>query len=90
MSAPDEHAAVLTVPALLSVATVATVLGCSTRTVRRRITAGALPAVVEGERTMVRGDDLRTYVDSLKSIGPRNERPHPRPHARRTYDFLGD
>lgn len=87
---PDEHAAVLTVPALLSVATVATVLDCSTRTVRRRIHEGALPAVIEGERTMIRGDDLAAYIDNLtRPTDNRPNRRQPRPRVR-TFDFLSD
>lgn len=87
MSTDLEHAAVVTVPALLSVAHVATVLDCSTRTVRRRIHDGALPAVIEGERTMVRGDDLKRYVESLSRIERGGSRRRPRP-ALRGYDFL--
>ncbi len=81
--------AVVTVPALLSVATVARLLDCSTRTVRRRISERSLPAVVDHGRLMVRGDDLRAYVDGLERVGSRPARP-----ARRrvpqvpTYDFL--
>jgi excisionase family DNA binding protein len=79
--------AVVTVPRLLSVATVAHVLDCSTRTVRRRIHDGRLPAVVEGERIMVRGDDLQRYIDSLTSIERAGQRRRPRPMAS-DYDFL--
>ena len=54
------RAAVVEVPALLSVATV-----------RRRIAEGYLPAVIEHERTMVRGDDLRAYIDRLQRVDAR-------------------
>jgi excisionase family DNA binding protein len=85
-------AAVVTVPALLSVATVARLLDCSPRTVRRRIAEDALPAVKEGDRVMIRGDELRSYVDGLGRVGA------PRPRARRSgssvdrsgFDFLRD
>jgi excisionase family DNA binding protein len=62
---PLERAAVVTVPALLSVATVAEVLDCSPRTVRRRIDAHDLPAVLDHGRLMVRGDELRAYIEAL-------------------------
>jgi excisionase family DNA binding protein len=84
----DELVAAYTVPALLSVATVAKVLECSTRTVRRRIHEGALPAVIEGDRTMVRGDDLKRYVESLAGTSKDAHRRRPQTRTR-TYDFLG-
>jgi excisionase family DNA binding protein len=64
-----ERVAVVTVPALLSVASVARLLDCSSRTVRRRIDDGSLPAVVDHGRLMVRGDELRIYVDELERVG---------------------
>jgi excisionase family DNA binding protein len=87
MSAELDVLAVVTVPRLLSVATVAHVLDCSTRTVRRRIHDGSLPAVVEGDRIMVRGDDLRAYIDSLAGLERGARRRRPRPVAA-DYDFL--
>ena len=69
MSAPDDRAAVVTVPALLTVATVAELLDSSPRTVRRRIAAGELPAVTDHGRVMVRGDELRAYVEGLEGLG---------------------
>jgi excisionase family DNA binding protein len=83
-----EQAAVVKVPALLSVAHVAALLDCSPRTVRRRIAAGELPAVVDHGRVLVRGDDLRGYVDALERVGggPKRRR---RPLAtQRDYGFL--
>jgi excisionase family DNA binding protein len=78
--------AVATVPALLSVATVARLLDCSPQTVRRRIAERELPAVRDHSRVMVRGDDLRAYVDGLERIGVR---PGRRPRARGGgWDFL--
>lgn len=80
--------AVVTVPALLSVATTARLLDCSPRTVRRRIADRSLPAVIEHGRVMVRGDDLREYVDRLERVGGRPPGRR-RPRAdRTTYDFL--
>ncbi len=55
----QDFPAVVTVPALLSVATVAKLLDCSPRTVRRRIAERSLPAVIDHGRVMVRGDELR-------------------------------
>src|SRR5436309_5072140 len=72
---PPEAEACVLVPALLSVATAARLLDCSSRTVRRRIAEGSLPAVTDHGRVMVRGDDLRKYIDDLERIGPRRARP---------------
>lgn len=80
-----EHPAVLRVPALLSVATTARLLGCSSRTVRRRIAERSLPAVIEHGRMMVRGDELRGYIDGLERVG---RAPARRRQAGRSYDFL--
>ena len=88
MTPPLERPAVVTVPALLSVATVAQLLDCSPRTVRRRIAEHDLPAVVDRGRLMVRGDELRAYVDALDRPGGNARR---RPRARSTagrFDFL--
>lgn len=82
-----ETVAVVTVPMLLSVAATARVLDCSARTVRRRIAADELPAVIEHGRTMVRGDELRQYIDQLERIGAR--RPQRR-RVERDFDFLRD
>jgi excisionase family DNA binding protein len=85
---PADTIAVLTVPALLSVATVAKLLDCSSRTVRRRIDAGVLPAVDENGRRMVRADDLRAYIDRLERVGlPARRRPPRR--SRSPYPRLG-
>jgi excisionase family DNA binding protein len=85
----DDLTAAFTVPRLLSVARVAEVLGRSTKTVRRRIDDGLLPAVIEGDQIKVRGDHLRDYIDGLDRAGPSRGRPR----GRRTspdYDFLRD
>ena len=84
-----ERLAVVKVPALLSVATTARLLDCSPRTVRRRIAERSMPAVIEHGRLMVRGDELRAYVEALDRPGgsaPRR-RSQPRPEAGR-FDFL--
>jgi excisionase family DNA binding protein len=82
-----ERPAVVAVPALLSVAHVAELLDCSARTVRRRIAEGSLPAVLEHGRVMVRGDELRAYVDGLKRVGGSGRHRRARPAAH-SYDFL--
>jgi excisionase family DNA binding protein len=79
-----EASAVMRVPALLSITTTARLLGCSTRTVRRRIAEQSLPAVIEHGRLMVRGDELRAYIDSLERVGSPASR---RRRAGRSYDF---
>jgi hypothetical protein len=50
---------------LLSVSKVSLILGCSPRTVRRRIEGGELCAVVVHGRMMVRSDELRAYIETL-------------------------
>jgi excisionase family DNA binding protein len=80
--------AVVTVPALLSIASVARLLDCSTRTVRRRIDEGSLRAVVDHGRLMVRGDELRAYVEALERFGGQRARPPRRRSSSGRYDFL--
>jgi hypothetical protein len=82
-----ETSALLTVPTLLPVTTTARILACSPRTVRRRIAAGELPAVIEHDRTMVRGDELRAYIDQLARVGASPPR---RRRSERRFDFLRD
>jgi excisionase family DNA binding protein len=82
-----ERAAVVTVPVLLSIVHVAQLLDCSSRTVRRRVDEGSLPAVVDHGRLMVRGDDLRAYIDALERAGRRPSRRRRRVTPR-TYDYL--
>ena len=78
--------AVVTVPALLSVAKVARLLDCSPRTVRRRIAEGSLPAVLDHGRVVLRADELRAYIDRLERVGaPKPRRRAPAAHG---YDFL--
>lgn len=66
----DDSPAYVQVPALMTTTHVAQVLDCSVWTVRRRIAEGALPAVTENGRLMVRGDDLRRYVYDLERFVP--------------------
>jgi excisionase family DNA binding protein len=48
---------------LLSIQQVAELLGCSTRSVRRRIDQGELPAFVDGRLVRVRASDLDRYIE---------------------------
>ena len=80
-----ERIAEVRVPRLLSIAEVAEIVGRSPKTARRRISDGSLLAVVEHGQLMVRGDELRAYIDGLQR--PRNGRPRLRrqtiePYAR--------
>ena len=84
---PPDVLAVVKVPALLSVRSVAGLLDCSPKTIRRRIDDGDLPAVRDHERLMIRGDDLRAYVDRLERVGRRPGRA-PRGDGPRRLDFL--
>lgn len=84
-------AGVVEVPRLLTVAHVAEVLDCSRTTVRRRIGDGTLPAVRDGQgRVMVRGDELRRYIDALDRVrGPAPPRRRRTPDTQTTlYDYL--
>jgi excisionase family DNA binding protein len=83
----EDTPAVVTVPALLSVATVAGLLDCSPRTVRRRIAEGSLPAVLDHGRVVIRADELRAYIDHLERVGTPRPRRRP-PPAAHGYDFL--
>lgn len=86
----DAVAAVVVVPALLSIAAVARLLDCSSRTVRRRIDDGTLPAVIDHGRMMVRADELRGYVDALTRCVPAGRRgaPPTRRASTARIDFL--
>jgi hypothetical protein len=55
--------------------------------VRRRIAEGALSAVLDHGRVVVRGDDLRAYIDALERVGGGATR-RTRPTRARSYDFL--
>jgi excisionase family DNA binding protein len=86
---PTDTPAVVTVPALLSVATVARLLDCSAQTVRRRIHDGELPARSDHGRVVVRGDDLGAYVDALERVGASRPRRRPtRPPEAGEWGFL--
>lgn len=80
-------AAAYTVPRLLSVSTAAQLLGCSPRTVRRRIALGMLPAVREHGQVKLRADELAAYIESLERTGAplRTRRAGKRRHD---YSFL--
>lgn len=86
---PAGITAVVTVPLLLSVATVGQILDLSDRTVRRRIADGSLPAVVDHGRVMVRADELRTYIDRLEHVGPARARRPKVAASNGRYDWLG-
>jgi hypothetical protein len=79
--------AAVRVPRLLSIAKVAEIVGRSPKTVRRRIDDGSLLAVVENGQLMVRGDELRAYIDGLQR--PHGERPRRRRRAASSYARLG-
>ena len=88
--APADQPAVVSVPVLLSVAHTAELLGCSPDTVRRRISDGLLPAVREHGRVVVRGDDLRRYIDALDRVDTAPARRRTRVAGTgRTYDWAG-
>lgn len=86
---PEGVVAVVKVPTLLSVRSVAALLDISPQTIRRRIDDGDLPAVRDHDRLMVRGDDLRAYIDRLERVGQRPGRA-PRDRGPRRLDFLRD
>lgn len=76
------------IPMLMSVAKAAEALGCSPRTVRRRIADGSLPGVIEHGRVMVRADELHDHIERLDRPGAA-----PRSRARRAgqdFDWLRD
>jgi excisionase family DNA binding protein len=86
---PRDSIALVKVPALLSVRTAAQLLDVSPRTIRRRIDDGSLPAVREHDRTMLRADELRDYIDQLERIGRRpGRRARSRPTQTDDFDFL--
>jgi excisionase family DNA binding protein len=77
------------IPAVLSVNAVASHLGCSSRTVRRRITEGSLPAVLDHGRVVIRADELKAYVADLEGVGsPTRPSRTSRRAAAGRYDFL--
>lgn len=55
-------------PRLLSLAAVSEVLGCSTKTLRRRIAAGDLPVIRDGRLVRVHPADLARYVAARRSL----------------------
>ena len=65
LTASPQASAVVTVPALLSVATVAP--GSMARRARCGVASSRAGAVLEGARMMVRGDDLLSCIDALRA-----------------------
>lgn len=65
---------------LLSYAEAAAFLGCSVKTVRRRVAAGELPVVVDHGLRRITEPDLRAYVAARRRapVGPRGTGPRTR------------
>ena len=80
--------AVVSVPRLLGAAEVGKVLGVSAQTVRRRIHEGELPALIDHGRLVVRGDELRAFIDRLERVGQSHRRLPP-PAQRGRFGWLG-
>lgn len=55
-------------PRLLSLAEAAEVLGCSLKTLRRRIAAQELPVIRDGRLLRVHPQDLARYVAARRSL----------------------
>lgn len=55
-------------PRLLSLAEAAEVLGCSPKTLQRRIRAGELPVIRDGRLVRVHPEDLARYVAGRRSL----------------------
>ena len=53
---------------LLSIADVADVLGCSTKTVKRRITAGDLSVIRDGRLVRIHPADLQRYIKLRREV----------------------
>ena len=64
-STPDQPGTPL--PRLLPLAEAAEVLGCSMKTLRRRIAAGELPVIRDGRLVRVHPTDLARYVAARRS-----------------------
>lgn len=56
----------MTVPRLLTYAEASVYLGCSVKTVRRRVDAGQLVPVIDGGLRRITETDLRAYIDSRR------------------------
>ena len=59
-------------PRLLTVAEVATLLRCSTKTIYRRVPNGTLPAIEEGGRFLFNIDDIRAVLIA-KMVRPKSQ-----------------
>lgn len=57
------------VPRLVSLEEAAECIGCSVRTLRRRIWSGKLVATKVDRIVRIRVDDLRTYLDQQRDLG---------------------
>lgn len=55
-------------PNLLTIDAAASILGCSMRTLRRRIKAGELPVIRDGRLVRVHPQDLSRYVAARRSL----------------------
>jgi excisionase family DNA binding protein len=55
-------------PRLLSLAETADLLGCSMKTLQRRVQAGDLPVIRDGRLVRVHPEDLRRYVAARRSL----------------------
>lgn len=55
-------------PRLLTIDAAAAVLGCSLKTLRRRIEAGDLPVIRDGRLVRVHPQDLARYVAARRSL----------------------
>lgn len=66
----------MSVPRLLTLAEASVVLGCSVKTVRRRIAAGDLVPVIDGGLRRITEQDLRVFINARRRApsGPRT--PH--------------
>jgi len=55
---------------LLTETEVSQILGCSVRTVRRRITSGELVVIRDGRLVRIHPDDLNFYIQSHRIVCP--------------------
>lgn len=55
-------------PRLLTINAAAAILGCSLKTLRRRIEAGDLPVIRDGRLVRVHPQDLSRYVAARRSL----------------------
>jgi excisionase family DNA binding protein len=77
-------------PRLLTVNDAAKILGCSIKTVYRRIDAGEIKAVRDGGRWKIPRDELDRYVARLERPGARRPSKRRATARRRDYAFLSE